>query len=106
MLDDFNELSIDFNFILKFKLLRRFETNQRSQNAIGLAIDAFSKLKYLQHFKCKHGNKHFEIYTMNGENEKRYFLYCYLNEDGNQQVLVKKIFDLKGLINYLYDVKD
>lgn len=51
-----NTLNLNYDFILKFKTLKSFETNQKFFNCSDLAIEAFNKLEYLEFFKFANQN--------------------------------------------------
>lgn len=57
------------DFILKFKLLIRFVTNQNTDGLVDLALRTFAELKYLRLFRFKRGQDEFSIMT---QAENRY----------------------------------
>ena len=62
-INETDDLKLNFNFVLKFKFLQYFETNQRFKNSFDLAIKCFRELKYLTFFKFKFGENRILIKT-------------------------------------------
>ena len=102
------ELSIDFKFVLKFKLLTHFETNQSSEQLFDLAISSFNNLKHLMQFEFKNEKDDVRIKRNYGsENfDFKYRLHSGEFEQFNGGLFFKTKIDLKQLIIFYNQLKD
>ena len=102
------ELSIDFNFILKFKLLEHFHTNRSYEQLFDLAISSFNNLKHLKLFEFN--NDQDQVYiSRNYESRKFYFNYKLNACEFKRLNLVnfrKTKLDLDELITFYNQLKD
>lgn len=65
--EELPNLPANYDFILRFRLLIRFVTNQNNDGLIDLALRAFSELKYMRLFRFKREQDEFSI-ACQGEN--------------------------------------
>lgn len=92
-----SDLVINYDFILRFRLLIRFVTNQNTDGLVDLALRTFTELKYLRLFRFKREQDEFSI-ARQGEN--RYSLAFRGVSSNGRAELQKEELHFASLVTY------
>jgi hypothetical protein len=93
-----NNLILNYDFILNFRILEHFETNQQFLQSTDLAIKSFEKLKYLNYFQFANHNGAVIIQKIFND---RYTLNCDVIELNCDTFHFEMEFKLDELIEHL-----
>ena len=106
-INDDARLSISYNFILNFKLLQHFKTNQQFESAFDLVIKSFARLEdfYLFNFRL---DNHLIVIRKHWANYSLYDLVFYDFDQGliSDPTFTKEAIDFSELTMFCTCLKD